>query len=352
MSDLEIDRVSKRYGKLQVLTECNLLAESGSVVTLLGPSGCGKTTLLRSIAGFVEPEAGRIMVGGRDISCLPPNRREVAYVFQNYALFPHLTVAQNVAYGLSVRRRPKAEIARRVDEALGLVALSDFGGRYPRQMSGGQQQRVAIARALVLEPQVLLLDEPFNALDAQLRLTMQVELRKLIDRIGITSIFVTHDQAEAMILSDKVAVMHGGRIEQLAAPLAIYDRPSTPFVADFIGRANVLPVRVRGGMTETPQPVATRQPDGPAVMIVRPENFEVVPGTSVQASDGWPDRIGFATALGATIEYEVDCGMPEALRVSMMRAPGAGPLPQGTDVMLRLRSPDGAIVLPREAAHV
>ena len=348
MSDLEINRLSKRYGKLQVLTECNLLAESGSVVTLLGPSGCGKTTLLRSIAGFVEPDAGRVTVGGRDISMLPPNRRDVAYVFQNYALFPHLTVAQNVAYGLTVRRRPKAEIARRVDEALGLVALSDFGGRYPKQMSGGQQQRVAIARALVLEPQVLLLDEPFNALDAQLRLTMQVELRKLIDRIGITSIFVTHDQAEAMILSDKVAVMHGGRIEQLDAPLSIYDRPSTPFVADFIGRANVLPVRVRGGVTDTPQPVPTPRPDGPAVMIVRPENFEVVPG----AAPGWPGRIGFATALGATIEYEVDCGMAEALRVSMIRAPGAGPLPQGTDVTLRLRSAEGAIVLGREVAHV
>ncbi|MGN7869197.1 ABC transporter ATP-binding protein [Paracoccus sp. AK26] len=348
MSDLEIDRLSKSYGKLQVLTECNLVAEGGSVVTLLGPSGCGKTTLLRSIAGFVDPDAGRVMVGGRDISMLPPNRRDVAYVFQNYALFPHLTVAQNVAYGLTIRRRPKAEIARRVDEALGLVALADFGGRYPKQMSGGQQQRVAIARALVLEPQVLLLDEPFNALDAQLRLTMQVELRKLIDRIGITSIFVTHDQAEAMILSDKVAVMHGGRIEQLAAPLSIYDQPSTPFVADFIGRANVMPVQVRGGCTDTPQPVATQRPDGPAVMIVRPENFEVVPGTST----GWPGRIGFATALGATIEYEVDCGMPEALRVSMARAPGAGPLAPGTNVTLRVRSPEGAIVLGREGAHV
>ena len=348
MSDLEIDRLSKRYGKLQVLTDCNLMAEGGSVVTLLGPSGCGKTTLLRSIAGFVEPDAGRVMVGGRDISMLPPNRREVAYVFQNYALFPHLTVAQNVAYGLTVRRRPRAEIARRVDEALGLVALSDFGGRYPKQMSGGQQQRVAIARALVLEPKVLLLDEPFNALDAQLRLTMQVELRKLIDRIGITSIFVTHDQAEAMILSDKVAVMHGGQIEQLAPPLQIYDHPSTSFVADFIGRANIMPVQVRAGRSDTPQPVPTPRPDGPAVMIVRPENFEVVPGNVA----GWPGRIGFATALGATIEYEVDCGMPEALRVSMARAPGSGPLAQGTDVTLRLRSTNGAIVLGREAAHV
>ncbi|WP_405404989.1 ABC transporter ATP-binding protein [Paracoccus sp. Ld10] len=348
MSDLEIDRLSKRYNKLQVLTDCTLLAQSGSVVTLLGPSGCGKTTLLRSIAGFVEPDAGRVMVGGRDISMLPPNRREVAYVFQNYALFPHLTVAQNVAYGLTIRRRPRAEIARRVDEALGLVALSDFGGRYPKQMSGGQQQRVAIARALVLEPKVLLLDEPFNALDAQLRLTMQVELRKLIDRIGITSIFVTHDQAEAMILSDKVAVMHGGRIEQLAPPLSIYDQPSTSFVADFIGRANIMPVQVRSGQTQTPQPVPTPRADGPAVMIVRPENFEVVPGTAT----GWPGRIGFATALGATIEYEVDCGMPDALRVSVARAPGAGPLAQGTDVTLRLRSPDRAIVLAGEAAHV
>jgi ABC-type Fe3+/spermidine/putrescine transport system ATPase subunit len=352
MNQLVIDDIAKRFGDLQVLQACRLEVEKGQVVTLLGPSGCGKTTLLRSIAGFVEPDAGRILINGRDVSALPPNRRGVGYVFQNYALFPHLTVRDNIGYGLTVRRVGRTEIRRRVDAVLDLVALSDFAERWPKQLSGGQQQRVAIARSLVLEPEVLLLDEPFNALDAQLRLSMQIELRKLIDRVGITSIFVTHDQQEAMTLSDRVAVMRGGRIEQFGTPLEIYDRPETSFVADFIGRANLVPTVVSGGRTTTPQPVATRLPDGPATLVARPENL----GISLGESDGWVGTIGFFTATGPVVEYEIDCGHGTPLRAAVSRRTGLAPLPAGTRVTVRLEDTAAVAVLPSApgtgAAHV
>ena len=310
MAYLLIDRVSKSFGSLRVLADCSLSVPKGTVLTLLGPSGCGKTTLLRSIAGFVEPDAGRVLVDDKDISALPANQRQVGYVFQNYALFPHLSVADNVAYGLKVRRRSASEIEQRVDRALDLVDLGPLGSRYPAQLSGGQQQRVAIARALVLEPSVLLLDEPFNALDARLRLTMQIELRKLIERVGITSIFVTHDQLEAMTLSDNVAVMRSGAIEQFGSPLDIYDRPRTPYVANFIGRANLIPGRSEQGRFTGPHPIASGVADGAATLVVRPENIAIETGEG----PGWPGMIGFATALGPTIEYEIDCGWGEPLR--------------------------------------
>lgn len=347
MSQLVIENVSKEFGALKVLQSCNLAVEKGQVVTLLGPSGCGKTTLLRSIAGFLQPDDGRILVNGTDISHLPPNRRDVGYVFQNYALFPHLTIRDNIAYGLTIRRRPREEIRRRVDEALSLIALSAFADRFPKQLSGGQQQRVAIARSLVLEPEVLLLDEPFNALDAQLRLSMQIELRKLIDRVGITSIFVTHDQQEAMTLSDRIAIMRGGRIEQLGAPLDIYDRPRTDFVADFIGRANLLPTEVAGGRTRSPQPIATELPDGPATLVARPENIEIVTGDAV----GWSGMIGFSTALGPVIEYEIDCGLREPIRAAIPRQAGRAPLEPGTRVTARVRDEAAAVLLPGRGAQ-
>jgi ABC-type Fe3+/spermidine/putrescine transport system ATPase subunit len=228
----------KRYGRQSVLDHCSLDAREGEILTLLGPSGCGKTTLLRCIAGFIRPDGGRILIDGADTVDVPVNRRPVGVVFQSYALFPHLTVAGNVGYGLRMRGTAKAEIARRVDAALDSVSLSGFQQRYPSQLSGGQQQRVAIARVIVLEPRVLLLDEPFNALDAKLRGSMQVELRQLIKRLGITAIFVTHDQEEAMTLSDRIAVMRAGRIEQLDKPDVIHDSPATAYVADFIGASN------------------------------------------------------------------------------------------------------------------
>ncbi|EWY40883.1 hypothetical protein N825_33675 [Skermanella stibiiresistens SB22] len=341
MSQLVIENVSKAFGTQQVLRDCGLAVDKGSVVTLLGPSGCGKTTLLRSIAGFLVPDAGRILVNGQDISHLPPNRRDVGYVFQNYALFPHLTIRENIGYGLKIRRKPKALIRGKVEDALGLIALTDFGDRYPKQLSGGQQQRVAIARSLVLEPEVLLLDEPFNALDAQLRLSMQIELRKLIDRVGITSIFVTHDQQEAMTLSDRIAIMRGGRIEQLGTPLEIYDHPQTPFVADFIGRANLIPVAIRSGRTDSPQPIAAAVPDGPGTLVVRPENLTIAEGPG----PGWEGSVGFATALGATIEYEIDRGVGEPLRAILPRQPGVAPLTPGSRVTARIRDEAAAILL-------
>jgi ABC-type Fe3+/spermidine/putrescine transport system ATPase subunit len=345
---IAIEGVSKSYGAVRVLDDCSLSVDKGTVLTLLGPSGCGKTTLLRAIAGFVEPEAGRVRVGGRDISHLPPNRRQVGYVFQNYALFPHLTVAGNVAYGLKVRRVARAQVTERVRSALDLVALTGLADRYPAQLSGGQQQRVAIARALVLEPAVLLLDEPFNALDAALRLAMQVELRKLIERVGITSIFVTHDQAEAMALSDTVAVMKAGSIEQVAPPLEIYDRPRTAYVARFIGRANLLPVTAAGGRAEGLDGVVAAVPDGEATLVVRPENLVLRPR---DAGPGWPGHVAFATPLGAQIEYEVDCGLPEPVRVLAGRRAGAAPLPSGTPVRVEIDDPAGCVVLPGQRRH-
>ncbi len=244
--------IVKRYGAQTVLDRCSLDAIEGEILTLLGPSGCGKTTLLRCIAGFIRPDGGGILIDGADTLPVPVNRRPVGVVFQSYALFPHLTVAGNVGYGLRMRGVAKDEIQRRVTAALASVSLGGFENRYPSQLSGGQQQRVAIARVIVLEPRVLLLDEPFNALDAKLRGNMQVELRQLIKTLGITAIFVTHDQEEAMTLSDRIAVMRAGRIEQLDRPDVVYDRPASAYVADFIGASNSLAARAEGGRLTLP----------------------------------------------------------------------------------------------------
>jgi ABC-type Fe3+/spermidine/putrescine transport system ATPase subunit len=341
MSHIRLDGISKSFGATRVLDGCTVEVEKGSVTTLLGPSGCGKTTLLRTLAGFVAPDAGRVLVGGRDITDLPPNRRQVGYVFQSYALFPHLDVAANVAYGLKVRRVGRADIESRVRRALDLVALAGLADRYPARLSGGQQQRVAIARAMVLEPEVLLLDEPFNALDAKLRLSMQVELRKLIERLEITSIFVTHDQQEAMTLSDRVAVMRGGRIAQAGTPLEIYDRPNSAFVASFIGRANVLAVQIRDGHLEEDPAIAGQRPDGAALLVVRPENLVVETGSG----PGWEGRVAFATPQGATIEYEIAIGAAEPLRVVAQRRVGEPPLPIGAPVRARAADPSACILL-------
>jgi putative spermidine/putrescine transport system ATP-binding protein len=340
MAHIELTGITKSYGSLPVLKGCSLAVEKGQVMTLLGPSGCGKTTLLRTLAGFVEPEGGSVVVGGADITALPPNRRSVGYVFQNYALFPHLTVAGNVAYGLKVRRRPDAEIRERVGRALELVSLSGFADRYPAQLSGGQQQRVAIARVLVLEPEVLLLDEPFNALDAKLRLSMQTELRKLILRLGITSIFVTHDQSEAMMLSDQVAVMRAGVIEQVEAPLALYDRPVNAYVAGFIGRANVLPVMVSGGRTQ-PFDLPGDRPDGLADLIVRPENL------AFAETGGLPGTVAMSTAQGPVIEYDIAAGFAEPIRLTAPRRAGEAPLPMGAPVRLGIIDPVACRLIDR-----
>src|SRR5262245_27486830 len=241
-----VQGVGKAFGDAVALRDVSLEVASGELLTLLGPSGCGKTTLLRVLAGFETPDRGRVLISGKDMAGLPPYRRPVNTVFQHYALFPHRTVAGNVAFGLEQSGCPTAEVPGRVARALELVRLPGFGGRRIDQLSGGQKQRVALARALVLEPEVLLLDEPMAALDPKLRKEMQVEVKNLQERLGTTFVFVTHDQDEALVMSDRVAVMNGGRIEQVGAPDELYDRPRTRFVADFLGVRNLLSALVRG----------------------------------------------------------------------------------------------------------
>ncbi|WP_425064956.1 ABC transporter ATP-binding protein [Reyranella sp.] len=238
---IKLDQVTKTFdGRVMAVDAVTLDIAAGEFFSLLGPSGCGKTTSLRMIAGFEHPDSGRVHVGGRDITDLPVHRRDMGMVFQSYALFPHRTVAENVAFGLRMREVPKPEIERRVAAALAQVALTGFENRKPGQLSGGQQQRVALARALVVEPPVLLCDEPLGALDRKLRQQMQFELKELQKRLGVTLVFVTHDQEEALAMSDRIAVMNGGKVEQVGTPTEIYERPRTRFVADFIGEINIL----------------------------------------------------------------------------------------------------------------
>jgi spermidine/putrescine ABC transporter ATP-binding subunit len=243
-SFLRIAGVSKRFGDIVALEDATLDVRQGEILTLLGPSGGGKTTLLNLIAGFLVPDAGTIQIDGRAMTDVPPHRREIGILFQNYALFPHMSVAANVGYGLRMRRMPRSDIRRRVAEVLSLVQLTGYEERRPRQLSGGQQQRVALARALAISPKVLLLDEPFSALDKGLRASMQIELKDIQRRLGVTTIFVTHDQSEALSLSDRIALLSEGRIRQVGTPNAIYTRPADRFVASFVGDVNVLRARL------------------------------------------------------------------------------------------------------------
>ncbi len=245
---LEFRAVSKRFGPVQAVDGISLGIQKGEFFSLLGPSGCGKTTMLRLAAGFEEPDAGRVFLDGRDITDLPPDKRRVNTIFQSYALFPHMTVRDNIGFGLAIAKRPKAEIRAEVDRMLELIGMTDQADKKPGQLSGGQKQRVAVARALVNKPEVLLLDEPLAALDLKLRQKMLIELDLIHDQVGITFLYVTHDQAEAMSLSDRIAVMNGGRVEQIGAPAEIYESPRTSFVAAFIGDTNFLEGRVREGL--------------------------------------------------------------------------------------------------------
>ncbi len=269
---LEIRRVAKNFGSNRVLRDISLQVADGEFLTILGESGSGKTTLLRIIAGFENADEGEVWMGGERLDQLPPYKRRVNTVFQNYALFPHLTVEENVAYGLRIAKAPSAELKRRVDEALAMVKMTAFAKSKPSKISGGQQQRVALARALVNRPRLLLLDEPLSALDANLRRQMQTELKALQREVGIAFVFVTHDQEEAMIMSDRIALLRSGELEQVAAPREIYCRPATAYVAQFIGRTNLLQTGVKGGIARCgPLAWATALPDGPAVFSLRPE---------------------------------------------------------------------------------
>ncbi|AGT08817.1 ABC transporter ATP-binding protein [Paracoccus aminophilus] len=247
MTTLTLDGINKFYGSLHILKDINLAIGQGEFISLLGPSGCGKTTTLRCIAGFEGVGSGRILFGARDMTGVMPEHRDLGMVFQSYALFPHMTVAENLSFGLEVRKIPAPERAARIAQVLEMVKLADYGKRFPRELSGGQQQRVALARALVIEPQVLLLDEPLANLDAALRDDMRFFIRDLQQRVGITTIYVTHDQSEAMVMSDRIVVMNKGVIEQCGAPREIYERPASLMVADFIGQSNTIPGRIREG---------------------------------------------------------------------------------------------------------
>jgi ABC-type Fe3+/spermidine/putrescine transport system ATPase subunit len=337
---VEIDGVAKRYGEQTVLAGCTLAAAEGEILTLLGPSGCGKTTLLRCIAGFIEPDAGSIRIDGVDMNRTPVNRRPVGVVFQSYALFPHMTVARNVGYGLKMRRTSATEAAARVQDILATVSLAGFGERYPAQLSGGQQQRVAIARVLVLGPRVLLLDEPFNALDAKLRGTMQVELRQLIKRLGITAIFVTHDQEEAMTLSDRIAVMRAGRIEQVDRPDMVYDRPASAYVADFIGASSSWMGEANGASVALPDgQSAPTTLSGPVRVMVRPHNLTLVP-----AGSGWTGELRHRRHVGPMMEYEI--GFADGTSVKAVALHGdlaSEPVP-GEGVAIKVRDPARCLV--------
>ncbi len=247
MAAVILENVSKNYGKVVAVRRVNLNVEPGEFVTLLGPSGCGKTTCLRMVAGFMSPTSGRIIMGERDVTMVPPYRRNTGMVFQSYALFPHQTVAGNVGFGLRVRRIPRAEIDTRVREILRLVRLEHLADRYPRQLSGGQRQRVALARAVVIRPEALLLDEPLAALDLKLREELQVEIKRVQSTLNITTLFVTHDQGEALGMSHRVAVMRDGEIVQIGSPTSLYNRPNCTYVANFVGRTNLIDVVVTGG---------------------------------------------------------------------------------------------------------
>ncbi|MFD8770391.1 ABC transporter ATP-binding protein [Microbacterium oxydans] len=324
---VHIDGVTKRYGTATAVDELTLDVQQGEFLSLLGPSGCGKTTTLRMIAGFEYPDAGDIRISGRSVLNLPPYRREVNTVFQAYALFPHLTVAENVAYGLQQRRVPKAEQRERVSEALDMVQLRAFADRKPTQLSGGQQQRIALSRALINRPSVLLLDEPLAALDRQLREEMQLELKLLQARLGTTFVFVTHDQAEALSMSDRIAVMRAGRIEQLDAPDAIYAEPASAYVASFIGQQNFVhgTVRADGEAVDTAIGVIAGRWGGehvaagqPAVAAIRPEYVRLEQGEG----GGVPGRVLGVSHLGETLQVAVRVG-EDATFLSRMPAPTA-----------------------------
>jgi spermidine/putrescine transport system ATP-binding protein len=301
--------VSKRYGAQTALHPLDLDIRDGEFFCLLGPSGCGKTTTLNLIGGFATAGDGEITIGGERVDRLPPYRRNVNTVFQNYALFPHMSVAQNVAFGLKMARVPKGDAAGRVTEALGLVGLEQYADRYPGQLSGGQQQRVAVARALVNRPAVLLLDEPLGALDLKLRKRLQVELSQIHRNVGTTFVFVTHDQEEAMAMGDRIAVMNEGRLEQVGTPEEIYLRPASRFVADFIGESNFVEVERRGAEAVARNGTAVAAPqDGDwrrATLMVRPECVSLeAPGTPGPGLDG---RVAQVSFLGSVTRVTVDC---------------------------------------------
>ena len=329
---LTLDGITHRYGAMLAVDNVTLEIKGGELVALLGPSGCGKTTLLRVIAGFIQQDNGKVVIGDRPIDTLPPNRREIGIVFQNYALFPHMTVAQNIAYGLAARGESRKVQEERVREMLGIVQMAAFSERKPSQLSGGQQQRVALARALAMRPRILLLDEPFAALDKNLRLDMQIEIKRLQRQFGLTAIMVTHDQDEAMAIADRIAVMRGGRIEQLGTPVEIYDNPATLFVNSFIGSSNLLPGTIA---TASPEGYGVALDHGAQWRIASQERFaagdkvlvSVRPEQLVLASAGgeasFPVAPKFSLPIGGELIHDVTASDGASLKIAAPRRPGS-----------------------------
>ncbi len=348
MPGVTITGLSKRFGDVAAVAGLDLTVRPGELVSLLGPSGCGKTTTLRLVAGFLTPDGGEIRVGERVLSSpavvVPPERRRMAMIFQSYALWPHMTVTQNVAYGLRFAGAPRAGREHRVNEMLKAVQLAGYGARYPGELSGGQQQRVAVARALVVEPEILLLDEPLSNLDASLREEMRFEIRRLHERFGITTLYVTHDQAEAMVISDRVAVLRDGRVAQIGAPQELFEQPRTRFVAEFIGKTNLIDAVADGPATVTRGQLRLRvaalglTSRAPAVISIRPHQIVLGPRPgpgALGATAGANVLAGTvvrASYLGDTVDYQVRL--------------------DATDVVLRVTGPAPARARPGEAVAV
>jgi putative spermidine/putrescine transport system ATP-binding protein len=339
-----MEGLRREYGPVVALDGLDLTIGPGELIALLGPSGCGKTTTLRLLAGLEDADAGQITVAGRDMTHLPASKRDMGMVFQAYSLFPHMTVRQNVAFGLRLRRVHATKRDRRAIEMLDLVGLSTQADRYPHQISGGQQQRVALARALAIEPQVLLLDEPLSALDAKVRAQLRDQIRRIQLEVGITTLFVTHDQEEALAIADRVGVMREGRIEQLAPPTEVYSRPATSFVAEFVGLTNRLAGTVSGGMVtvrgrDLPL-VDTATPAGPVVALVRPEAVTLASDSSGE-SGPLVGTVIASTFLGATSRVTVDLG--DTTILAQLSTSDATALPAGSRVALTIR-PDPVLV--------
>ena len=345
MSHLVLDGLQKRYGAGPLsVAGLDLVVEQGELVALLGPSGCGKTTTLRMIGGLVPATAGRIVVAGRDVTALPAHKRDMGIVFQSYALFPHMTVAGNVAFGLDMRGVGRAAAAERVARALDMVRLPHLADRRPKELSGGQQQRVALARALVIEPSILLLDEPLSNLDAKLRDEMRTEIRDIQQRLGITAIFVTHDQAEALAMCDRVAVMNAGLLEQVGTPSTIYERPASLFVADFVGRTNRIPgVRDADGVVHAGTlRLAIEGPPGPVTLAIRPHRIRIAsrPGPGGPTLIEAHATVRRTTYVGDVIAIEAAIPGGPVLTVEQHTQPGDAPPTQGDDVTLAWRAAD------------
>jgi sulfate transport system ATP-binding protein len=333
--------LARRFGTFRAVDGVSFAVPAGQLVALLGPSGSGKSTILRIIAGLEAADTGSVELTGEDATALPVQRRGVGFVFQHYALFRHMTVRQNIAFGLEVQKLPRAEVAARVDELLELIQMAGFAGRYPSQLSGGQRQRVALARALAPRPKVLLLDEPFGALDARVRDELRTWLRRLHDEVHVTSLFVTHDQQEAFEVADQVVVLNRGRVEQLGPPQELYERPASPFVAEFLGTVNVLRGRSRGGVAVLDGgavvPHASAEGDGPVSVYVRPHDLEVDRHRNGHPS--WPGTVRRLVPLGGHVRLEVALANGTEVLVQLGR---------DRQAELALAAGDEVYVTPRE----